>query len=82
MPRLSNTQLDNAQKAWEQDGESMASIAKRYEVSLIRVTVPHEQLVSGRVLKRFPTGVTLVHRAGSFAEARHIMKQYRQATGV
>ena len=58
------------------DMDMIYNIAREYKVSLVRVTVPKEQLVTGEVLKRFPTGVTLVHRAGSFAEAQDIMKQY------
>jgi hypothetical protein len=64
------------------DLDLIYAMAKQHKVSLIRITVPQEQLVSGLVLKRFPTGVSLVYRAGSFAEARHIMKQYRRASGT
>lgn len=61
------------------DLDMIHAMARQHRVSLIRVTVPKEQLISGQVLKRFPTGVTLVHRAGSFSEAQYIMKQYRES---
>lgn len=64
------------------DLDMIYAMARQHEVSLIRATVPKEQLVNGHVLKRFPTGVTLVHRADSFAEAKHIMKQYRESAGT
>ncbi|AQQ09108.1 methylcobalamin:coenzyme M methyltransferase [Sedimentisphaera cyanobacteriorum] len=58
------------------DLDTIYSIAKERNISLIRVSVSKEQLISGEVQKRFPTGVSLVYRAESFAEAQEIMKQY------
>ncbi|ARN56171.1 uroporphyrinogen decarboxylase family protein [Sedimentisphaera salicampi] len=58
------------------DLDTIYSIAKERNISLIRVSVSKEQLISGEVQKRFPTGVSLVYRADSFAEAQELMKQY------
>ena len=52
--------------------------ARRRRVPLIRIRVSDRELRSGRILSDFPTGVTLVCRAESLAEAREIMESYRK----
>jgi len=51
--------------------------AKR--IAFIRVWTTEEKLVTGKILDRFPTGVSLRHRAKSPADARRIMDAYRRA---
>ena len=46
-------------------------------VDLDRVSA--EELVSGSVLERFPTGVSLVYRAKSIQEAGEVFNAYRDA---
>jgi hypothetical protein len=50
------------------------------KIALDRVSVAREELVTGRVVQRFPTGVSLVYEAESLADARAVMTAYRQAT--
>ncbi len=46
---------------------------------IIRMRVDREELISGSVMRRFPTGVSLMHQAQSFDDAREIMAAYRRA---
>ena len=46
---------------------------------IIRLRVAREELASGSVMHRFPTGGSLMHQAQSFAEAQEIMAAYRRA---
>lgn len=52
--------------------------ARQYKVSLIRIRVSEQELLTGQVLDEFPTGVTLLHDAGSLDKARCIMQAYVQ----
>jgi hypothetical protein len=56
--------------------------AAELRVSLVRVAASEEELVTGRVLERFPTGVSLVFRAASRAEAARVMDAYRRVASV
>jgi len=53
--------------------------ARQHKIPLIRIRVPEQELLNGRILYKFPTGVTLVHDAGSLDKARHIMQAYRKS---
>ncbi len=53
--------------------------AKEKRIPLLRVQVPEKELTTGRVMERFPTGVTLLHEAKSLDDASRIMEQYRNA---
>jgi len=55
--------------------------ARQHKFSLIRIRVPEKELLTGRVLDKFPTGVTLVHDAGFLNKERHIMKADERAGG-
>jgi hypothetical protein len=50
--------------------------ARQNKVPLIRIRMTEEELLTGRILNKFPTGVTLVHDAGSLDKARCIMQDY------
>ena len=43
------------------------------------ILVSPEEIVSGQIMKRFPTGVSLVHATGSLADARRISDAYRKS---
>jgi hypothetical protein len=51
--------------------------AQQRRIPLIRLDVPEDELLSGRVLQRFPTGVTLKHQAASLQDAQRILAAYR-----
>jgi len=50
--------------------------ARVKRIPLVRISVPEEDLVTGKVLDRFPTGVTLLHGARSLNDADRIMTAY------
>ena len=54
--------------------------AAKKEVPLVRVQPTAEELTSGSILKRFPTGVSLLYHANSLDEAKELLGQYRKAT--
>ncbi|MBI9019158.1 MAG: hypothetical protein JEZ07_18055 [Phycisphaerae bacterium] len=60
------------------DLDKIYVLAQKHKVSLVRLSVPQEQLLDGSVMKRFPTGVTLVHRAENPQAAQYIMKKYKE----
>jgi hypothetical protein len=62
------------------DIDSIYAMAKTQKVFLDNILVSEEELTTGRVMQRFPTGVSLVHLAESFQDAQRIMAQYKQAT--
>jgi len=52
--------------------------ARQHKVPLIRIRVTKQELLTGQILDKFPTGVTLVHDAGSLGKAQRIMQAYAQ----
>ena len=58
------------------DLDRLYAMARERRIPLLRVSVPEHELTSGSVLRRFPTGVSLLHPAKSLADARRIMKAY------
>ena len=60
------------------DGIYAKARQRRIALDLVRVT--REELVTGRVMERFPTGVSLVYDAESLTDAQAVMAAYRKAT--
>lgn len=60
------------------DVDAIYQQARAREIPLIRVAVDEEDLFSGQVKQRFPSGVVLIHRARSFEHATRVMKQYAE----
>jgi len=61
------------------DLDKIYALARDRRISLLRLSVKEEELTSGSVLRRFPTGVSLLHAARSMEDARRIMSAYRAA---
>jgi hypothetical protein len=61
------------------DVAAVYRLAQARKIALIRVWASEEDLLTGRILTQFPTGVSLRHHTSSLAEARRIMEGYRQA---
>lgn len=61
------------------DLDELYRLARPHRVALLRVSVSEDELTSGAVLGRFPTGVSLLHAASSVDEARRIMGAYRRS---
>jgi len=62
------------------DLDTIYPLASEKKIPLVYVSVSESELVSGQVLERFPTGVSLVHEAKSLEDAARIMREYKQAT--
>ena len=62
------------------DMDGLYRLAQARRIPLLRVSVQEEELTSGSVLERFPTGVSLLHTARSLEDARRIMALYRAAS--
>jgi hypothetical protein len=61
------------------DLDKIYALAQERRISLLRISVKESELTSGSVLRRFPTGVSLLHAAKSLEEARYIMHAYLDA---
>lgn len=61
------------------DVDSIYRAARLRQIPLVRVWAEEAELLSGSILRRFPTGVSLRHHARSPADARRIMDGYRRA---
>jgi hypothetical protein len=64
------------------DLDTIYAKAEQRKIGIDRVQVTREELVTGNVMKRFPTGVSLVHAAQSLPDARAIMDAYRASRRV
>jgi len=62
------------------DMDAIYSRAKDRRIALVRVHPSEEELVSGRIRDRFPTGVSLAFEAKSFEHAKQIWSAYLAAT--
>lgn len=50
------------------------SLARQKKIPLIRIRVEKDELMSGKIKERFPTGISLVYYADTFNEAKQIPK--------
>ena len=75
----SNQCLDLGQPGMN-DLDQLYVLARERRIPLLRVSVTEEELTSGSVIRRFPTGVSLLHTAKSLPDARRIMQAYLKAT--
>ena len=58
------------------DVDLVYSMAKEKKIPLLRIRPGKDELISGKIKERFPTGVSLVYDAGSFEEAVYVSKKY------
>jgi len=73
---LNSIQCFDFGQSWLNDIDSVYSIARERKIALIRIRVGKDELLSGEIKKRFPTGVSLIYNARSFEEAKFISKSY------
>ena len=64
------------------DVDEMYRLAAGRKVPLLRVSADAEEIMTGRIKERFPTGVTLVHPAATFADAHRVATAYRNVSGA
>ena len=63
------------------DLSTVYPLAAEKKVPLLRIRLSRELLLSPKLYKYFPTGVSLVYEAGSFEEACYISKTYSNLYG-
>jgi len=56
------------------DVESVYKLASAKKIALTRVTVTEEEIKSGRIMEKYPTGISLIFRAKSYEHAADIVK--------
>lgn len=61
------------------DIDALYNLAAQKGIPLVRIRAGEQELVDGRVLAKFPTGITLVHHTESLEKAQRIMKAYKKA---
>jgi len=61
------------------DVDATYALARERKIPIVRVRAQEEELTSGSVMERFPTGVSLMHEAQSLDHAERIMDAYRRA---
>ncbi len=59
------------------DVENIYQFAKLSRLPLTRVAVSADELVTGSVMDKYPTGVSLIYRAPSFENAKVVIKKYK-----
>jgi len=63
----------------QNDVDAIYEQARARQVALVRVAASEQELCAGEILRRFPTGVSLIHRAESFGAAQRAMEGYLRA---
>jgi hypothetical protein len=58
------------------DLDSAYALAKEKKIPLLRIRPDREELLSGEVLRKFPTGVSLVYDAVSYEDAVEVCNKY------
>lgn len=58
------------------DVESVYSVASQRKIGLTRIAVSEQEILSGDILKKFPTGISLVFRAETFEQAKKTLMKY------
>ncbi|MHC1692554.1 MAG: hypothetical protein AB9828_05990 [Sphaerochaetaceae bacterium] len=61
------------------DVDAIYAQVGQHNIPILRVAASKEELADGSIMKRFPTGVVLVHRADSFQQACDAMAGYKAA---
>jgi hypothetical protein len=56
------------------DLDPVYKLAMGKKIPLIRIRADRDELLSGRILKRFPTGVSLIYEATTFEDAKEVSK--------
>jgi hypothetical protein len=64
-------------QSWLNDVDQMYRLAAQRNVPLLRVRADADEIASGRIARRFPTGVVLVHDAPTFADAQRTMNAFQ-----
>jgi hypothetical protein len=75
--RLHSIKCFDFGQSYLNDLDIIYPLARQKGIPLIRISADRNELLSGKIKKRFPTGVSLVFNASSFEEAKFITEAYR-----
>ena len=75
--KLSSIRSFDFGQSYLNDLDTVYTLADKRRISLIRIRVGKEELLSGKIKERFPTGVSLICEATSYEEAKFIAQSYR-----
>lgn len=64
-------------QSYSNDVDAAYRLASKRRIPLIRVIPKRDELVSGSILQRFPTGVVLLYEAESVEDAKRVVDTYR-----
>jgi len=78
---LRNTQCFDFGQSEMNDVENIYQFAKMRDIPLIRVAVSQDELVTGSIMNKYPTGVSLIFRAASFENAKNVVEKYKTVCG-
>jgi len=74
--RINSLKCFDFGQSFYNDLDHVYSLASEKKISLIRIRVTKEELLTNQIKENFPTGVSLVYDAASFEEAQSIVKSY------
>ena len=58
------------------------ALAREKKIPLVRIRTGKDELLSGKIKERFPTGISLVYEAASLEAAKQVVYRYKQKTGT
>lgn len=65
-------------QSYMNDIDTIYTVAQKKKIPLIRIRPDKEELITGSINKRFPTGISLAYEANSLEEAKEVVKLYRR----
>ena len=60
------------------DIDAHYKVAAKYKKHFNQINTTEEDIISGKVLKKFPTGATLVYSTNGIESAKRLMEAYRK----
>ena len=74
--RLSSMHCFDFGQSHLNDTDRVYALAKERKIAILRIKAGKDELLSGRIRQRFPTGVSLIYEAESFEEVKETMRIY------
>jgi hypothetical protein len=74
--RLESIKCFDFGQSYMNDLDAAYAIASPKKIPLIRLRIKRNELLSERIMKRFPTGVSLLYDASSYDEAKAVSREY------
>jgi len=75
--RLKSLKCFDFGQSYLNDVETIYPLAREKKIPLTRYRPNINELISGKITERFPTGVSLVYEASSYSEAKLVVRSYK-----